>query len=188
MIGTRAVIASRPGRRQRWAAAFALLVPLLAHGRPLRAQAQANPQTQAQPQAAAETAAPCGATDPPAAPRLLVRVTGAHSARGNITFTLYGEKPASFLAHKGSIAIARVMLNGTQATACFSVSSPGLYALAVYHDENNNHRLDRTLIGLPAEGYGFSNDAPVRLGPPSFSAARFAVQPGDNPVAIRLRY
>jgi len=178
LVWTRALIASRPRRSQRWATAFGLLVPLLAYGQPLRAQ----------PQASGETAAPCSTADPPEAPRLLISVTGAHSARGNITFTLYGEKPASFLAHKGSIAIARVMLAGTEATACFAVSAPGVYALAVYHDENNNHRLDRTLIGLPAEGYGFSNDAPVRLGPPSFNAARFPVRPGANPVAIRLRY
>ncbi len=107
---------------------------------------------------------------------------------GNITFTLYGSRPASFLAHNGSIAIDRITLAGTTADACFVVSTPGVYALAVYHDENNNHHFDRSAIGLPVEGYGFSNNAPIFLGPPSFASARFTVQPGDNHVTMRLRY
>ncbi len=107
---------------------------------------------------------------------------------GNITFTLYGSRPASFLAHKGSIAIDRITLTGVAADACFVVSTPGVYALAVYHDENNNHHFDRSLIGLPLEGYGFSNNAVIFMSPPSFASVRFTVQPGDNHVTMSLRY
>lgn len=122
------------------------------------------------------------------APHLIVTVTGARRVAGNITFTLYGSDPAAFLAHKGSIGLTRVMLSTSQATACFAVPAPGNYAVAVYHDENNNHHFDRNFLGLPAEGYGFTNDPALRFGPPSFAAARIAVRPGDNRFVIRLRY
>ncbi len=115
-------------------------------------------------------------------------MTGARRVAGNITFTLYGSRPTAFLAHNGSIAIDRITLAGTSADACFVVSTPGIYALAVYHDENNNHHFDRSAIGLPVEGYGFSNNAATFLGPPSFASARFTVKPGDNHVTMRLRY
>ena len=121
-------------------------------------------------------------------PRIHVVVTGIRTVAGNVTFTLYGEKPEAFLAHRGSIAIVRVTLTGVTAQACLAVSSPGSYALAVYHDENNNHRFDRTLIGLPAEGYGFSNDAPTPFVLPAFRAARFTVPAGGTQLAIRMRY
>ncbi len=134
------------------------------------------------------TAAPCSADTPAAMPRLYATVTGARKVAGNITFTLYGPRPEAFLAHQGSIALTRVMLTSTEATACFAISTPGSYAVAVYHDQNNNHHFDRTLIGLPAEGYGFSNNPAVVFRPPSFGAARFQVQPGDNHVTIRLSY
>jgi len=139
------------------------------------------------PARAAGTAAVCVPSDKPAQ-RLLVTVDHAWPVKGNITFTLYGSDPAAFLKHKGSIALTRVMLSSSQAVACFSLPAPGFYAVAVYHDANNNHRFDRTLFGLPAEGYGFSNNAPIELGPPAFKAVRFPVQAGDNRITIKLVY
>ncbi|MFC7554920.1 DUF2141 domain-containing protein [Pseudoroseomonas wenyumeiae] len=65
---------------------------------------------------------------------------------------------------------------------------PGIYAVAVYHDENNDHDFNRTLLGMPAEGYGFSNDAPTVIGLPSFESVRFQVGPEGARVPIRLRY
>lgn len=144
------------------------------------------PQARAQP--AVETAMPCGQAPDPRTPRILVTVTGARRVAGNITFTLYGDRPAAFLAHRGSIALDRVMLTGAAARTCFAVSRPGTYAVAVYHDENNNHHFDRSLIGLPVEGYGFSRNAPIFLGPPSFASVRFSVGAGDTAIAIALRY
>ena len=64
----------------------------------------------------------------------------------------------------------------------------GAYAVAVIHDENGNNKLD-TALGIPREGYGFSNDAAVRFGPPKFAAARFDLAPTDaNRQQIRMRY
>lgn len=137
---------------------------------------------------AGQTALACDASAVTASwPRIHVVVTGIRKVAGNVTLTLYGEQPAAFLAHKGSIAIVRVPVTGPAAQACLAVSSPGLYALAVYHDENDNHHFDRTMLGLPAEDYGFSNDAPTLFGPPSFKAARFTVAAGGAQIAIRLR-
>lgn len=132
------------------------------------------------------------ACDAPAAtaswPRVHVVITGMHSVAGNVTLTMYGDKPAAFLAHKGSIGIVRVPLVAVTAEACLAVSSPGTYALAIYHDENNNHHFDRTLIGLPAEGYGFSNDAPTTFGLPAFRAVQFTVPAGGTHIAVHLHY
>lgn len=47
------------------------------------------------------------------------------------------------------------------------------YALALYHDENNNKTLDKNLFGLPTEKYGFSNNARGAFGPPDFEEAAF---------------
>jgi uncharacterized protein (DUF2141 family) len=45
----------------------------------------------------------------------------------------------------------------------------GTYTLVIVHDENMSSKLDTNWLGIPTEGYGFSNDAKVMLGPPSFS-------------------
>lgn len=142
-----------------------------------------------QAEAAGQMAVACDAPAATAAwPRVHVTVTGIHRVAGNVTLTMYGDRPAAFLAHKGSIGLVRVTLVDVTAEACLAVSSPGTYALAIYHDENNNHHFDRTLIGLPAEGYGFSNDAPTPFGLPAFSAARFTVPAGGTRIVVRVRY
>ena len=62
----------------------------------------------------------------------------------------------------------------------------GTWAVLAYHDENDNAELDRNLIGIPKEDYGFSRDAASRFGPPTFAEAAIAVQEGDLAVKIRL--
>ena len=153
--------------------------------------ALASPMRSSQAQssgAAPENARACTTPDEAAPERLLVTVTGARRVAGNITYTLYGDRPEAFLAHRGSIALTRVTLTSSAATACFVVSRPGIYAVAVYHDEKNDHHFDRSLIGLPLDGYGFSNNASAFLAPPPFRAARFNAGPGDTRLSITLRY
>lgn len=121
-------------------------------------------------------------------PRLMVTVTGIRRVLGNVTLTVYGAERARFLAPHGALVVTRVPVRGPTAQGCIAVSSPGTYAIAAYHDANDNHRLDRDFLGLPTEGFGFSNDAPTLLGPPAFDAARLSLAPGAQAISIRLRY
>lgn len=65
---------------------------------------------------------------------------------------------------------------------------PGQYAAQAFHDENGNGTLDRNFFGLPKEAMGFSNNAPMHLGPPRFNAAAFTVGAQDMQIAFALRY
>jgi uncharacterized protein (DUF2141 family) len=69
----------------------------------------------------------------------------------------------------------------------FNQVPAGTYAIALVHDENGNGKLDKRLM-MPAEGFGFSRDAKVRMGPPSFSSAAFPVNGQDQHKTIRMRY
>ena len=64
---------------------------------------------------------------------------------------------------------------------------PGRYALQATHDENDNHRVDRALFGIPREGVGFSNDARISLGPPKWADAMIVVT-GDARLRLNMRY
>ena len=65
---------------------------------------------------------------------------------------------------------------------------PGVYAVQAFHDENGNFDLDRNFLGMPQEGMGFSNDAPMRFGPPSFEDAAIKIDAGGAATRLRLRY
>ena len=64
----------------------------------------------------------------------------------------------------------------------------GEYALVVLHDEDGDGALGRGWLGLPAEGLGFSNGARIRLGPPSFEEARFALDRPRVELELDVRY
>ena len=51
-------------------------------------------------------------------------------------------------------------------------------------DNSNPH----ALIGLPKEGYGFSNNAKVNFAPPVFEAAAFNLDVGDKSIRLRVVY
>ena len=76
-------------------------------------------------------------------------------------------------------------LNGE--TVQFTGVPQGRYAIALFHDENGNGRMDKMMM-LPKEGFGFSRDAPLVFGPPRFGAASFQVGPAQLRTAIKVRY
>ena len=63
---------------------------------------------------------------------------------------------------------------------------PGTWAVLAYQDENGNKELDRNVIGIPKENYGFSRDAKGTFGPPSFEATAIQVDGERAVAAIRL--
>lgn len=65
---------------------------------------------------------------------------------------------------------------------------PGRYAVQAYHDEDGDGRLRRGLFGIPAEAIGFSRDARVRLGAPSFEDAAIDVTEPATATQFRLRH
>ena len=65
---------------------------------------------------------------------------------------------------------------------------PGVYAVQAFHDENDNMDIDRSLLGFPREGMGFSNDAPMRYGPPRFADAAITIGAEDAATRLKMRY
>lgn len=65
--------------------------------------------------------------------------------------------------------------------------APGSYALAIFHDENRNRKLDM-LIGIPREGFGFSRNPVVRFGAPKFRQVRIDLPTGFTRQTVRMQY
>ncbi len=53
--------------------------------------------------------------------------------------------------------------------------APGKYNISYFHDENKNNELDADFMGIPKEGYGFSNNASGKYGPPPIEQRIFIV-------------
>jgi uncharacterized protein (DUF2141 family) len=118
---------------------------------------------------------------------LTVQVTGLRNTAGYMRLSLY-DRAETFLNPDGRIARMKVSIESTPVRVNFAGLRPGTYAVTVHHDENGNGQLDRNIVGLPREGYGFSNDARGTLGPPSFASAAVTLEAEDKVITITLRY
>jgi uncharacterized protein (DUF2141 family) len=138
------------------------------------------------PSAAAQSGADSSSTA--SGGQVSVTVTNMRNTKGVVRacmttnaqrFPRCGDDPAS---HK-LVVPASASLSFT-----FDNVTPGRYAIALLHDENGNGKADRALMMMPKEGFGFSRDAKVRMGPPKFKDAVFDFTGGSANHSIRMRY
>lgn len=121
------------------------------------------------------------------AARLNVTVQHVRSERGVITLALYASSE-TFSLFEMDVESQTVSAREGVVTVTFDGLPPGRYAIAAFHDENGNGEFDTNFLGLPKEGYGFSNNAAVRFGPPSFEEAAVDVQLADSETALSINY
>ena len=143
------------------------------------------------PLALAAVGAPAAAADctgTPSQTRLFVNVDNVRSSQGLIAVTLYTDDRRKFLAKRGSLYVGRVPARPGRTQVCIHVPAPGIYALAVYHDADADRGFDRTGLGLPDEGFGFSNNPPTFFGLPNFDRVRIRVPKTDLSTTVRLHY
>jgi uncharacterized protein (DUF2141 family)/uncharacterized membrane protein len=115
------------------------------------------------------------------AANLDVDVRGAAPAKGAVHVSLYDSKE-KFLKSP-----ARTMVVQPGEHARFDGLAPGRYALSLYQDENGNGSLDRKMLGIPAEPYGFGNDAKGSFGPPTFDAASVDLPVAGAQLVVNLK-
>lgn len=58
----------------------------------------------------------------------------------------------------------------------------GTYAVSCFHDVNNNGVLDKNMLGIPTEPYGFSMGARPKFRAPSWEEAKFYFNGQQIPV------
>ena len=144
------------------------------------------------PAAAQEAAAPEPGPTPdiPCEQRpysILVTVNNVKDERGSITIELYDDVPEHFLRGFFKTGLVRVPATKGEVKACVAVPKAGRYALAVYHDRNDNTKFDKTWIGLPAEPYGTSNNPRFEMRAPRLDEAIFDVNGPLTPMTVTLR-
>lgn len=150
--------------------------------------AAAGALTLSAPGANAQAAPPPGCTGPASGVWLNVVVDGVRNANGLVAITLYEDNSRRFLAKKGSLYVGRVPAHSGTTRGCIFVPRTGVYALAIYHDENADRGFGRNGLGLPAEGYGFSNNPSTIAGLPSFRSVRLNVPRSGLTTRVHLKY
>lgn len=114
---------------------------------------------------------------------IVVTVARLRNDSGRWMGGLY-RSPEVWLAEDHADADCRASIRGGRARCVFQNVPPGPVAFAGMHDEDGDGEFDRDMLGLPSEGYAFSNDVREPFGPPSFRAAAFAT----DTLVVHARY
>ncbi len=101
-----------------------------------------------------------------------VIISNLESNEGKVYVGLYNTED-SFLG-KGYKSTHTKIENNT-CKVVFENIPNGVYAISMYHDENDNNKMDTGLFGIPKEDYGCSNNAKGFMGPPKWEDAKFEI-------------
>ncbi|GIV33928.1 MAG: hypothetical protein KatS3mg031_1463 [Chitinophagales bacterium] len=104
---------------------------------------------------------------------LVINITGIKSVKGVINVALFNS--ASTFNTEKAFRTMIAEITSSYMEIQFDSIPPDTYAFAVFHDENANGKLDQNVLGIPKEGFAFSNNAMGGFGPPNFSQASFFI-------------
>lgn len=118
---------------------------------------------------------------------LIVHVDGFRNQKGDVGVSLFTSPDGWPEKNDKAFLHGPHPFSGRQTNVTLEVP-PGRYAIAVIHDENSNHKLDRNFLGIPKEGFGFANNPRVFLSSPDFKTASVDVGCPTTETMIHLIY
>ncbi len=120
--------------------------------------------------------------------KLVIKMKGFRSDQGQSIIALYNSEEGYPTKPKLAYRGGKAPIKNKYSEITFKNLPPGSYAVAVFHDENKNNKLDTNWIGIPKEGTGASNDAKARFGPPKFKDAKITLKDKDRAISVKLNY
>ena len=117
---------------------------------------------------------------------LTLKISNIEKQKGSLVIGLY-DNPKNFPIVSKALLKQTIKVNGTTMIVTFDNITDGIYAIAIYHDENSNYRLDKNFFGIPREGYAFSNIFKPIFSKPIFKDAKFELKE-DLIIKIKINY
>ncbi len=121
--------------------------------------------------------------------RIRIVVNGLRTTMGEVRCLLFDSEDGFPSQVNKAFKRGRSRAESTATIIEFNGVPTGIYAVACFHDENNNGKLETNLFGIPREPWAISNDArPRGFGPPGYARARFDHEQTVTVHAINLNH
>lgn len=117
--------------------------------------------------------------------KVTLHITNVKNTKGEIRAALYNTTENFLRFDKVFKAAAVKAMKGKTILIMEDIPS-GTYAIAVFHDENSNKKLDTNFMGIPKEPLGFSLGKMKTFGPPSFKECSFELD-SDKEITIEIK-
>ncbi len=119
---------------------------------------------------------------------LEIEVWNFKNTRGQLGVSLFNGEAGFPMEYRKAHKIQVLQITGQTVKVVFSGLAPGMYAVAVHHDENSNNKLETNFFGVPVEGTGVSRDATGTFGPPDYEDAAFSLSEDRQKIRIKISY
>jgi uncharacterized protein (DUF2141 family) len=117
-----------------------------------------------------------------------VVVSGIKDNTGSIRCGLFNSADTFPVDGKRFMGVEAPIANG-QATCTFNnVPAPGTYAVAYFKAAPGQTKMNTGMFGMPQDPYGFSRNATIGMGPPSFSSAAYSYSGGATTWPVTITY
>jgi len=126
-------------------------------------------------------------SEEPTVGTLILHVSNLKNDNGEVRIALARSKEELDFK-KLPLKLVRAEIRDRKAEWAFVDLPFGEYAIKLYHDENGNEVFDRNFLGIPKEGYGFSNNAKGRFGPPAYDQVKFTFNEFQAEMTIKVIY
>ncbi len=126
------------------------------------------------------------ATSEGAVGTLVVNVVGIGEHSGTVVALLFNHNDGFPAKVAKACQRTSAKVTGSMVTLRFTELPLGTYAVTVYHDVNDNQKLDTNWIGIPKEPVAVSNNAKGRLGPPKWKDATFELREATQELTVNL--
>ena len=104
--------------------------------------------------------------------QLTINISNIQKLQGELYIAVYDDAE-SYMNVESAVQRKIINVEGNIARVVISGLAEGKYAIAIFQDLNGNSMLDTKKGRIPAEPFGFSNDARGKVGPPNFDKASF---------------
>jgi uncharacterized protein (DUF2141 family) len=120
--------------------------------------------------------------------QLNIEIQGLKNQKGQVCLNLFASSRGFPTNSSKAVQSQCVAIANTPLTVTFKNLQPGNYAVAVLHDTNNDKQANRNGLGIPLEGFGFSENPVILTGPPRFNDAAVLVAGSTTNIQIQLNY
>jgi uncharacterized protein (DUF2141 family) len=118
----------------------------------------------------------------------IVKISGIRSEKGQIILNVFknSEDYENEKVSKKLIFDKKAISNDLLMINCNL--DPGTYGITLIDDENKNGELNKNLIGIPKEGFGFSNFFMEKMKKPEFDDFKTTIKSTNNKIVIKVKY
>ena len=118
---------------------------------------------------------------------LTIQINKIKSDKGEVLLSVYNDSKGFPYESTSSIKTLSVTAKAGMVLVSTEDLPRGTYAIALFHDTDGNRKLTTNLIGIPKEGYAFSNNASNFFGVPNYKDASFKLT-GDTTIVINMKH